>query len=424
MKDLEPWREFICNACGYIYNERDGDPDSGLAPGTRFKDIPDDWFCPLCGVSKADFEPYDRAAAMAARSGACATAPAHHASVTRTLGHSKSYDVVIVGGGTAAWRLVQAVRDLSLDLSVAMLDAAQANIYDKPLLSVAMSKGIDLTSLVRESGAKAAARLGVDLFAGVHAVSLSTTRQVLRTTAGEFHYRQLVLAHGARAQTIPGFDASVTWRINHLDHYVKFRQALGDSASRVLVVGAGLVGAELSNDLALGGHSVTLIDQQPKPLSRLVRDGRLSEELLAAWSSLPIRFLGETTVKSVSQQKGYQEVVLSQGITQHSLQVDHIVVAAGLRTSDHLALSAGLSWRDGYVVDPVTLQTNAPGVYAMGDCASVGGHASRFIEPIARQARTIASQLVPGANLMPYEIRVLPIRVKTTSYPMTIRPDL
>jgi rubredoxin len=39
----------------YIYKEVDGDPDSGLPPGTRFADIPDDWECPLCAVTKSDF---------------------------------------------------------------------------------------------------------------------------------------------------------------------------------------------------------------------------------------------------------------------------------------------------------------------------------------------------------------------------------
>jgi len=49
---------WLCPPCGYIYNEDEGDPDSGIAPGTKFEDIPDDWVCPVCGVSKDLFEPY------------------------------------------------------------------------------------------------------------------------------------------------------------------------------------------------------------------------------------------------------------------------------------------------------------------------------------------------------------------------------
>jgi rubredoxin len=48
--------KYVCTACGYVYDPEIGDPDSGVAPGTKFEDIPEDWVCPLCGVSKADFE--------------------------------------------------------------------------------------------------------------------------------------------------------------------------------------------------------------------------------------------------------------------------------------------------------------------------------------------------------------------------------
>ncbi|NWF95593.1 MAG: rubredoxin [Candidatus Thorarchaeota archaeon] len=45
-----------CTVCGYIYDEDTGDPDGGIAPGTKFEDIPDDWVCPMCGAAKEDFE--------------------------------------------------------------------------------------------------------------------------------------------------------------------------------------------------------------------------------------------------------------------------------------------------------------------------------------------------------------------------------
>ncbi|HAG16767.1 MAG TPA: High molecular weight rubredoxin [Bacteroidales bacterium] len=53
---LKKWE---CGVCGHIYDPLEGDPDSGIAPGTPFEDIPEDWVCPTCGVSKADFFPMD-----------------------------------------------------------------------------------------------------------------------------------------------------------------------------------------------------------------------------------------------------------------------------------------------------------------------------------------------------------------------------
>ena len=49
-------KKYECMMCGYIYDEALGDPDEGIAPGTTWEDIPEDWYCPVCGASKEDFE--------------------------------------------------------------------------------------------------------------------------------------------------------------------------------------------------------------------------------------------------------------------------------------------------------------------------------------------------------------------------------
>jgi rubredoxin len=50
---MNTWR---CTVCDYVYDPEQGDPDSGIAPGTTFENIPEDWVCPLCGVGKDSFE--------------------------------------------------------------------------------------------------------------------------------------------------------------------------------------------------------------------------------------------------------------------------------------------------------------------------------------------------------------------------------
>ena len=49
-------KKYVCTVCNWIYDPAVGDPDGGIAPGTPFEAIPDDWACPLCGVTKEDFE--------------------------------------------------------------------------------------------------------------------------------------------------------------------------------------------------------------------------------------------------------------------------------------------------------------------------------------------------------------------------------
>ncbi len=52
-------KKYQCTVCGFVYDPVEGDPDSGVAPGTPFEEIPDDWSCPVCGVTKSEFEPVE-----------------------------------------------------------------------------------------------------------------------------------------------------------------------------------------------------------------------------------------------------------------------------------------------------------------------------------------------------------------------------
>ncbi len=47
---------YVCTVCGYVYDPEEGDPDSGIEPGTPFEELPDDWICPVCGAAKDEFE--------------------------------------------------------------------------------------------------------------------------------------------------------------------------------------------------------------------------------------------------------------------------------------------------------------------------------------------------------------------------------
>jgi rubredoxin len=52
-------QKYQCTICGYVYDPEEGDPDGGIPPGTPFDEIPEDWTCPVCGVTKDEFEPVE-----------------------------------------------------------------------------------------------------------------------------------------------------------------------------------------------------------------------------------------------------------------------------------------------------------------------------------------------------------------------------
>lgn len=414
---MDDFRQFICRVCGVIYDEALGDPDGGLAAGTRFDAIPEDWACPVCGVGKADFEPY---VPVPTHAGAAA-APA--------LPGPRQPGVVIVGAGRAGWQVAQALRERDAALPITLVTACSGDVYDKPQLSVAVARGIAPAQLVREPAAAAAARLGVRLMHSTHAVAIDAPRRRLRTTRGTLRYRALVLAQGAQPALPPALPADRVWRVNDLAAYRRLRSALGGGAPRRLViVGAGLVGCELANDLALDGHQVTLLDQQPLPLARQL-PAEASRRLLQAWQALPaggIDFIGGAAVAAVTGARpGPQHVCLADG---RVIEADQVIAATGLRTCSRLAASAGLAFDQaagGIVVDRAGASSVA-GIHALGDCVVEDGRAQRFIDVLLRQAERLAAALAPGGDAAASGARAAadappaPLRIKTSSLPITL----
>lgn len=396
-----PWRQYICLACGLIYDEELGDPDSGLAPGTRFEDIPDDWECPLCGVTKVDFELFEKPAVAAFDQG---------------MVFNKEPGIVIVGAGIAGWSVAEELRRLDSQTPITLVSACQGDLYHKPELSIALSRGLDRAGLVRETGFEAAQRLGIQLLPETFAIGLSPALHQLRTTRGTLPYTKLVLAQGAKPALPPELPAALCWRVNDLSGWSGLQQALAQGPSRVAIVGAGMIGCELAEDFARAGHHVTLIDRNATPLAGLLPPPAAAR-LTAGLAELGVSYRGDETIAEVSARPdGVRSLVLGSGL---ALEFDQIVAATGLITDNHLARQAGLRFERGLAVEPDSLRTSDADIHALGDCISLDGSPCRFIEPIKHQARAIASALL-GRNSAAYTHSAPVIRLKTRSVPIVL----
>lgn len=439
---LQRW---LCEACGLVYDEAVGDADSGIAPGTRFEDIPDDWRCPICGVGKADFRPIEPAPAGAART---ATAPgASGASGAGMLAAQAREAVVIVGAGAAGWGAARALRDAGYLGLLTLVTACDGTVYSKPALSVALGRDMTVERLSEQSGAALAAELDVRLLERAWAIDLDRTHRRLLTTRGSLRYRHLILATGARARRpdLQGPAASRVLAVNDLAAYARLRAAF-DAASlgaavlgrkaRLLIVGAGLVGCEFANDFAGAGAQVTLLEALELPLGARL-DPPTANRLRDALTARGVRFeggiaLGAFALPDAGGNSGASSGSMH-GDPDRRLVLDWLnaagekrradfdlaLVAAGVEPEVRLARRAGLTVARGIEVDAQTLSTADELVFALGDCAEVQGSLGATIEPILRQARTIAGQIV--GKPVPYDARDPVWIVKIPGLPLTIR---
>ncbi len=405
----QPYRRYICIVCGYIYDEAEGDPDGDLPPGTRFEDIPEDWYCPICGVTKEDFELLEDAAPPAVDAAA-----ASRGAVGRT---DDPEALVIVGAGVAAWSTAEAYRRHDPSRTIVLVTADGAPVYPKPSLSNALQSGQSPDDIVETSGDERAAELGIQLRRLTRVLAVDTARRRLITPSQGIPYGDLVLATGARPSVPPlaGDGVCGIHTVNDLESYRRWCNAL-DQAHRVTVLGTGLVGTEMAEDLNAAGYEVVVADPAPTPLVRFLPHA-LGHQLDDALRAAGIDIRCGTTVSRVERvSDGAFKLTDDSG---RSWTTDVVLSATGLRPVLDLAQSAGAAFGQGVQVDR-RMRTSVDRIYAVGDGAEVEGQCFAFIEPIQRQARALAATLA-GSDA-PFEPLPPLIRVKSPSLPLAVCP--
>lgn len=404
------YQRWICDACGYIYDEAKGDPDSGLAPGTRYEEIPNDWQCPLCGLTKGDLRllPEVTRPVVAARA---AVAPARGAAVCRG---GDDY-VVIVGAGVAGWSAAEAIRRREPTRPVLLVSACQGLVYPKPAISMALAMGKAPDDLIDTDAAGKAAELGIEVRPDTRIIKLDAARRRLTTVKGSIAYGKLVLALGAQQRVLPlaGDAADSVVRVNDLGSYKQLRNLLTPAVRHVTILGAGLIGCEFADDMTSAGLAVTVIDPASRPLASLV-PGAVSAELAGRLAAKGVDWMLGNTLGSLDHGDGCLRATLRDG---RVIETDLVLSAAGLVANTQLAEKSGLATDVGIVVDH-SMQTSDPNVYAIGDCASLAGQVFAYIEPIRRQAEAIAAHIAGD------EERFMPlpplVKVKTPSLPISV----
>jgi NADPH-dependent 2,4-dienoyl-CoA reductase/sulfur reductase-like enzyme len=266
--------------------------------------------------------------------------------------------VIVVGGGMAGVRAVEALRGRGFEGELTLLGAEPREPYDRPPLSKAVLAGeSDDTTFPTDWE-----RLRCERVFGREARSLRLTDGrpggVVETADGALEFDGLVIATGARPIRLPGEGRQHVLRT--VEDSLRLRAELRPGA-HVVIVGAGWIGAEVATAAARRGCRVTVLEAADAPLAHAV--GAEIGALTAGWyaeAGVELRM----GVKAGSAEPG--GLVLGDG---EFVAADAVVVGVGVRPEVAWLEGSGLEIERGVVVD-ASLRASRPGVVAVGDCAA------------------------------------------------------
>jgi 3-phenylpropionate/trans-cinnamate dioxygenase ferredoxin reductase subunit len=275
--------------------------------------------------------------------------------------------VVVVGASLAGLRAVEELRHRGFDGPITVVGAERHLPYDRPPLSkqlLAGEWGVDRIALtVTTPGGLDG--LDVDWRLGARAVGLDVGRRCVALEGGdELRYDGLVIATGAAPRRLPGTDGLAgVHTLRTLDDALAIRADLDAGPRRVVVIGAGFVGAEVAATCRGRGHEVTLLEALPVPLERALgaEMGNVVAELHRD-HGVDLR-LG-VGVAGFEGDGRVERVRLADG---SAVPADLVVVGIGVSPATDWLAGSGLALDDGVVCDATTWV--APGVVAAGDVA-------------------------------------------------------
>jgi NADPH-dependent 2,4-dienoyl-CoA reductase/sulfur reductase-like enzyme len=289
-----------------------------------------------------------------------------------------SMDVVVVGGGLAAARVVESYREAGGAGSVALVAAEQHPPYHRPPLTKRL-----LRAEIEAEGAfvwpSDSRDLAVDVMLGSAATRLDLGQRRVELDGGRsLGFERLVVATGAlpRRLPVPGADLRSVFTLRSLDDALAVRAAAA-SAKQAVVVGTGFIGLEVAASLRSLGVEVTIVDVASAPFQALGAPA-FSAHLVDLYRERGVEMLLEDGIAEFAGNDELTSVVTASGRT---IPAQLAVVGVGVAPAVGWLEGSGLELENGVVTDS-SYQASAEGVYAVGDVAS-------FHDPVFGRRRRI-----------------------------------
>jgi nitrite reductase (NADH) large subunit len=301
-----------------------------------------------------------------------------------------SESLVIIGNGMAAARLVDELTTCALGrYAIAVIGDEPRLAYNRVLLSSVLAGEIASEDIELRSAAWWRDR-GVTLKYGCRATEIDVGRREIKIANDEsMPFSRLVLAMGSSALrlNVPGAELPSVHTFRD-SRDVDRLLSLAARKRRVAVVGGGLLGLEAAYGLAKAGAPVTLIHLMDRLMERQL-DAPAAQLLKSLVERKGIEILLNANTARLHGETRVQGVELTDG---RLVEAEAVIFSAGIRPNIALARDAGVGVNRGIVVDD-HLETDVPGIFALGECAEHRGTCYGLVEPAYEQARVLAQRL-------------------------------
>ena len=305
-----------------------------------------------------------------------------------------SEPLVVVGNGMAAARLVDELAKAALGrYAIAVIGDEPRLAYNRVLLSSVLA-GETASHDIELRPASWWRDRGVTVKYNCVATEIDVGRREIRIANEEsIGFSRLVLATGSTPLrlNVPGADLAGVHTFRD-SRDVDLLLTLAAQRKRVVVVGGGLLGLEAAYGLAKAGASVTLLHLMDRLMERQL-DAPAAELLKSLVERKGIRILLNANTARLHGKTRVEGIELTDG---RRIDADAVIFAAGIRPNIALAKAAGIPVGRGIVVDD-HLQTGAPDIFAIGECAEHRGICYGLVEPAYEQARVLAQHLAGHA---------------------------
>lgn len=273
--------------------------------------------------------------------------------------------ITIVGASLAGMRAAETLRNDGFDGTITLIGAEKALPYDRPPLSKQVLSGKWEAEKTRLYTDERMAELGLDLRLGVRATKLDpVTRTLTLGDGSSLRYEALLIATGARPRTLPGTpDLAGLYTLRTLDEALALRGDLESNPSRVVVVGAGFIGAEVAATARERGLEVTMLEALPVPLGRVL-GADMGGVCADVHRDHGVDLRLNTGVAAIKGSKRVERVELSDGT---SIDADVVVVGVGVQPNVEWLDGSGLTVDNGVLCDDHCMA--GPAIAAAGDVA-------------------------------------------------------